>query len=153
MLHQHKCLHNCSRHVKNTVINCYGIVYAIENLQSIGSRIRSAHRLPDQVCPCGLMFTCRPARPYYHKSLLYSAYDLDVIVVTHRRRRNNFLFRARCSENMDIRCIIGNLQQITVWTLFFSYLCLFYCFHTCAGSVILASCATIFKQQNQWRTS
>ena len=44
MLCQNRELKKCSHDVKNTVISCYGNVYSIENLLTVESKVRNAHR-------------------------------------------------------------------------------------------------------------
>ena len=114
MAKENKELYRCSRPVKNLVVKSYGNVYALETFLNVGSHLRQAHRyLTQAVHKDWRSFADLPG-PNIRSRRLYTVYELDSLEVLHRKRRNNFLIKAECSENTVIRDIIGCLPRITV---------------------------------------
>ena len=114
LLKQNKDLHSCSRDVKNTAINAYGNVYAVENLQEVSSRLRSAHRyLVRAVHTNWAQYADLPG-PNIRSRRLYTAFGIPSLPEQHRKRRNLFLIKCEASENRIIREVIGNLPRISV---------------------------------------
>lgn len=114
LLKQNKDLHKCTDAVKNIAINSYGSVYALENFESIGSRLRQSHRYITRAVHTDWRTYADLPGPNIRNRTLYSTYSLLSFVEQHRIRRNNFLIKAAESENRYIRCIIGDLPRITV---------------------------------------
>ena len=110
---QNKCLNKCSVNVKNVCINSYGNVYCLENELEISSRLRQAHRYMTKSVHKDWVLFADLDGPNIRSRQLYTVFNLDAIVVIHRRRRNNFLINAACHENSLISGVIGNLPRIT----------------------------------------
>ena len=113
MMSQNRELHLCSNAVKNTAINTYGNVYAIETFLSVDSKLRAAHRHMTRAAHTGWRHFADLPGPNITNHRLYTAYHLSSLSEIHRHRRNNFLIAAESSSNRFIRNIIGNLPRIT----------------------------------------
>ncbi len=114
LIRENKELSKCSLAVKNTVVNSYGNIFALETFSEVDSRLRQAHRYLTQTVHSDWRSFADLPGPNIRSRRLYTVYDLDSLEVLHRRRRNNFLITAESSENSIIRGVIGCLPKITV---------------------------------------
>ena len=114
MLSQNSELKKCSHDVKNVVVRCYGNLYSIENMLSVGSKVRNAHRYLTKAVHSDWVQYADLDGPNIRSRTLYVFNGLDSLEVLHRRRRNNFLIKASLHENALISNVIGNLPRITV---------------------------------------
>ena len=114
MLQQNKELFKCSNSVKKIAITTYGSVYSVENLLSVDSCLRQAHRyLTRAVHKDWRQYADLPG-PNIRSRRLYTVYGVDSLEVIHRKRRNNFLIRAESSPNKIISGVLGSLPRITI---------------------------------------
>ncbi len=111
---QNSDLKLCSVYVKNVCINSYGNVFAIENLLSVDSQLRQAHRYMTKFVHSDWAQYADLDGPNIRSRRLYTVFELDSLEVIHRRRRNNFLLKAAAHSNSIIREVIGNLETISV---------------------------------------
>ena len=115
MLSQNRELKKCSHEVKNVVVNAYGNVYSIENMLSVHSKVRNAHRYLTKAVHTNWVQYADLEGPNIRSRTLYVwANGLDSLEVIHRKRRNNFLIDSSTHENGLVRSIIGCLPRITV---------------------------------------
>lgn len=113
LLVQNRELKMCNSYVKNSVISSYGNVYCIENLTTVSSKVRNAHRYLTKAVYTDWIFYADLDGPNIRSRTLYVTNGLDSLEVIHRRRRNNFLIRSASHSNSLIANIIGNLPRIT----------------------------------------
>ena len=113
LLVQNRQLQMCSPNVKNSVISSYGNVYCIENLITVSSKVRNAHRYLTKAVYTDWVQYADLDGPNIRSRTLYVLNGLDSLEVIHRRRRNHFLIRSASHPNRLIATIIGNLPRIT----------------------------------------
>ena len=113
LLAQNSKLRQCSHAVKNVCINSYGNVYCLENLLSVSSEVRNAHRYMTRLVHTNWREFADLEGPNIRSRTLYSVFQLDSIEVLHWQRRNSFLLKSASHSNSLIRCIIGGLERIT----------------------------------------
>ena len=104
----------CSIIVKNVCIDSYGNVYALENMLSVSSVIRNAHRYLTMSVHSNWRNFADLEGPNIRSRRLYTVFELDSLEVLHRRRRIKFLLKATSHENSLISSVIGILDRITV---------------------------------------
>ena len=113
LLMQNRTLKRCNEQVKNTAIYCYGNVYCIENLLTVNSQLRNAHRYLTKSVHQDWVQYADLDGPNIRSRTLYVFNNLDSLEVIHRKRRNMFLIKASCHQNQLIAQVIGNLPRIT----------------------------------------
>ena len=111
---QNSEIKKCSVLVKNVCIYSYGSVYSIENMLSVNSHLREAHRYMTKQVHCDWPQYADLGGPNIRSRTLYTTYGLDSLEVIHRKRRNNFLLKATLHTNTIISDVIGNLPKITI---------------------------------------
>ena len=114
LLKQNRELKKCSIIVKNVCINSYGNVYALENMLSVSSVIRNAHRYLTMSVHSNWRNFADLEGPNIRSRRLYTVFELDSLEVLHRRRQNKFLLKAASHQNSLISSVIGILDRITV---------------------------------------
>ena len=114
LLAQNSELKKCSIIVKNMCIYAYGNVYCVENMLSVNSHLRQAHRYMTKLVHCNWLQYADLDGPNIRSRTLYTTFGLDSLEVIHRKRRNNFLLKAVVHTNAVISNIIGNLPRITI---------------------------------------
>ena len=114
LLAQNRNLNKCNSYVKNAVISSYGNLYSIENMLSVGSKVRNAHRYLTKAVHSDWVQYADLDGPSIRSRTLYVFNGLDSLKVLHRWRRNNFLIKASLHKNALISNVIGNLPRITV---------------------------------------
>ena len=114
MILQNPDLKKCSPTVKNYSVFCYGNVYCLENLLSVNSKLRNAHRYLTKAVHNDWPLYADLDGPNIRSRTLYVLNGLDSLEVIHRKRRNNFLIKASLHCNKLIATVIGNLPRITV---------------------------------------
>ena len=86
MIKENKQLQECNVAVKNVAISAYGSVYAIENFVSIDSKLCAAHRYLTCAAHTDWRLYVDLPGPAIRNRRLYTIYDIETILVIHRRR-------------------------------------------------------------------
>ena len=114
LLAQNRELNKCSVSIKNTCVYAYGNVYSLENMLSVNSKVRAAHRYLTMSVHNDWARVADLPGPNIRSRTLYTWFNLDSLEVMHRKRRNTFLLKAALHENRIISNIIGQLDRITI---------------------------------------
>jgi hypothetical protein len=114
LLKQNNQIKYCNKHIRKTFLNTFGNVYGIETFNQVSSKMTNSHR-----------YMAKILFPEYKSHLDINNIDITsrklYKIVTcstslpeqHRIRLNNFIIKAKTSNNPFINKIVGSIKPIS----------------------------------------